>query len=55
MHHRFRVDSDRPAGTAGQEGREPRVGSEQRVNLGVHQMHVRSVDPTGDSCEEFLD
>jgi hypothetical protein len=50
-----RVDPDRPAATTGNERPQPHVRSEQRVSLRVHQMHVRSIKPTGDSCEESLD
>jgi hypothetical protein len=48
------VDSDRPAATTGDERPEPQIRSEQRVSLEVHQMRVRSVKPTGDTCEDFL-
>jgi hypothetical protein len=50
----MRVGSNRPASTTGDERPEPHVRSEERVSLEVHQMRVQSVEPTGDTCEEFL-
>ena len=50
----MRVDSDHPAATTGDEEPEPEVSSEERLSLDVHQMRVRSVESTGDTCEEFL-
>jgi hypothetical protein len=49
-----RIDSNRPAATAGDGKPVPQVRSEERLSLEVHQMRVQSVDATGDSCEEFL-
>jgi hypothetical protein len=49
----MRIDSNRPAATTG-ERPSPQVRSEARLSVEVHQMRVRSIEPTGDTCEEFL-